>query len=160
MAIVEIDNSELVTFLKLNLGEKLPESFDTRRLVTNIADFAAGYMKTRTLRGVDRDLAPFVAYAPSTVKYRQKKGRQTAHVDLFFSGHMHAGIGARTVSDTEAVVGFFSAAESRKAIAHQMGLKKMPQRRFFGLGEDDSFAMSQIQKIHEQELDSAIKEAT
>lgn len=155
---IEIDTSEVTTFLKVNLGDTLPKAFDTRKVVSDIADFVSGHMKARTLKGLDRDLEPFVGYAPSTAKQRAKRGRQTGHVDLFDKGHMQAAIGTRIDSDTEATVGLFSAIEGKKAIVHQLGLGKMPQREFFGIGKDDAIAQEAIQKIPEDELDRAIKQ--
>lgn len=154
---IEIDTSEVTTFLKVNLGENLPKAFDTRKVVSDIADFVSGYMKARTLKGIDRDLEPFRPYSPGYARYRASRGRQINHVDLFFLGHMQAAIGARVDSDTEATVGLFSAIEGKKAIVHQLGIGHMPQREFFGIGRDDAIAQEAIQKIPEAELDKAIK---
>lgn len=43
--------------------------------------------------GTDARGLPFPPYAPLTVKLRSTKGRQTDHVDLYFTGEMWRGVG-------------------------------------------------------------------
>ena len=156
--LVSIDTSEVTTFLKINLGEKLPKGFNTRKVVTDAAIYIAAYMKVRTLKGRDVDNQAFAPYAESTKKSRSKRGRQVSHVDLFDTGKMQAGIGHRVISGTEAVVAPFDAFAGKKAIIHQLGLGHNPKRKFFGISETDPTATKAIQKIAETELDRALKE--
>ncbi len=152
-----IDVSDVMGYLKINLGEKLPKGFNTRKMVSDIADFMTARMKVRTLQGRDTTLQPFKPYAPRTVKSRAKRGRQTSVVDLFDTGKMLAGIGGRVLSDTEAQVSIFDAIQGKKAAAHQFGTKHMPVRRFFGVSTEDTIAIKGIEKIVSDELDKALK---
>ena len=72
--LIEIDNKELDVFLKS--VEKLPTKFDTRKVVTDSANFLSARMKTRTKGGTDRDNSPFEPYSDSYSKFRRKKGRR------------------------------------------------------------------------------------
>lgn len=154
---IEIDASDVTTFLKINLGEKLPKGFNTRKVVSDIADYISAYMKVRTLKGKDVDNNAFVPYAERTKKSRSKRGRQVSVVDLFDTGKMFAGIGSRVLSDTEAIVAPYDAFAGKKAIIHQLGLGHNPQRKFFGISSNDPAPIQKIQKIAEDELDKTIK---
>lgn len=160
MPLINIDTKDVTTFLNVNLGQKLPKGFNTRKVVENIAIYASAFMKTRTLKGKDVDNTAFVPYAPSTKKSRAKRGRQVSVVDLFDTGKMQAGIGHRVLSDTEAIVAPFDAIQGKKAISHQLGLGHNPVRKFFGLSTNDSVSNKGIEKIVTDELNKAINDAT
>lgn len=153
MAVV-IDASEVRIFLD-DLAE-LPDNFDTRKLVTDIANTIAARIKVRTGQGKDVKLKPFAPYSDSYKAFRAKKGRQTSPVNLQFTGRMLAGVFARTVSPTEARVGIGSAIEQRKGIIHQLGLGKMPKREWFGVSPRDTTTQRAIDKLEQEALDRAI----
>lgn len=140
---ITIDTSELAEFLK-SLGARLGKGFDSRSALLESGRLIASLIKTRTRSGKDVDGKPF---AP----YKSKRGR----VDLDASGEMLGAIEVRLVSDTEAVVGIFDPVQARKAIVHQMGLGKMPARRFFGVGKDAAGVMAEIEAIFEREIGKA-----
>lgn len=140
---ITIDTSELAEFLK-SFGARLGKGFDSRRALLESGRLIASLIKTRTRSGKDVDGKPF---AP----YKSKGGR----VDLDASGEMLGAIEVRLVSDTEAVVGIFDPVQARKAIVHQMGLGKMPARRFFGVGRDAAGVTAGIEAIFARELGKA-----
>lgn len=137
---ITIDTSELAGFLK-SLGARLGKGFDSRKALLESGRLIASLIKTRTKSGRDVDGKPF---AP----YKGGGGR----VDLDASGEMLGAIEVRLVSDTEAVVGIFDPVQARKAIVHQMGLGRMPIRRFFGVGRDTAGVAAGIEKIFAREL--------
>ena len=153
--LIEIDSKELDVFIKSL--EKIPNKFDTRKVVTDSANFLSARMKTRTKSGTDRDNSPFEPYSDSYKKFRAKKGRR-AQVDLTFSGQMIASISATTKSDVLAVVRIADAIQQKKAIIHQLGLGVMPKRPFFGISDKDTVAIRGVDKIFERELDKRLKE--
>jgi phage gpG-like protein len=140
---ITIDTSELTEFLK-SLGARLEKGFDSRKALLESGRLIASLIKTRTKSGKDADGKPFAPY----------KGRG-GRVDLDASGEMLGAIEVRLVSDTEAVVGIFDPVQARKAVIHQMGLGKMPARRFFGLGRDAAGVTAEIGAIFARELGKA-----
>lgn len=59
-----------------------------------IASNLRALVQDRIIRtGTDARGLPFPPYAPLTVKLRNAKGRQTGHVDLYFTGEMWRGVG-------------------------------------------------------------------
>ena len=140
---ITIDTSELTEFLK-SLGAKLEKGFDSRKALLESGRLIASLIKTRTKSGKDVDWKPFAPY----------KGRG-GRVDLDASGDMLGAIEVRLVSDTEAVVGIFDPVQARKAAIHQMGLGKMPARRFFGLGRDAAGVTAEIEAIFAREIGKA-----
>ncbi len=140
---ITIDTSELAEFLK-SLGGRLEKGFDSRKALLESGRLIASLIKTRTKSGKDVDGKPF---AP----YKSRGGK----VDLDASGEMLGAIEVRLVSDTEAAVGIFDPVQARKAIVHQMGLGKMPARRFFGLGREAAGVTAGIEAIFARELGKA-----
>lgn len=156
MVDIFINDDDFGEFFK-NLGE-LPDNFDTRSVVTQLSQFISARIKIRTDSGVDADLLPFTAYAVSTSRDRASRGRVTNKVTLQDTGQMMAALGARTVSDNEAVVGFFDAIQQRKAIIQQLGLGNVPTRAFFGISDKDTVTTAGINKIMGAEMDRALDE--
>ncbi len=140
---ITIDTSELAEFLK-SLGGRLEKGFDSRKALLESGRLIASLIRTRTKSGKDVDGKPF---AP----YKSRGGK----VDLDASGEMLGAIEVRLVSDTEAAVGIFDPVQARKAIVHQMGLGKMPARRFFGLGREAAGVTAGIEAIFARELGKA-----
>jgi hypothetical protein len=132
----------LASFLK-HLGERIESGFDSRKAVTDSARLVASLIKRRTKAGLDADLKPFTPY---------KRGRKSGRVDLDASGRMLGAIEVRILSDTEAVVGIFDKVQQRKAVVHQLGLGKIPVRRFFGVSSADVDTLAGIERIFAKEL--------
>ncbi len=142
---ITIDTKGLASFLK-DLGERIEKGFDSKKAVTDSARLVASLIKQRTKAGLDSDLRPFTPY---------KRGKKGGRVDLDASGEMLGAIEVRVVSDTEAVVGIFDPVQQRKAIVHQLGLSRMPVRRFFGVSRSDTDTISAIERIFVRELNKA-----
>ncbi len=143
--LITIDTKGLAAFLK-DLGERIEKGFDTKNAVTESARLAASLIRRRTKAGLDADLKPFTPY---------KRGKKGGRVDLDASGEMLAAIEVRVVSDTKAMVGIFDPVQQRKAIVHQLGLGKMPVRRFFGVSRSDVDTLSAIERIFVREMNKA-----
>lgn len=184
---IEIDTSEVTTFLKINLGEKLPDSYNTREVVGKAGEVVRARIVERTLEGVDIYLRPFHPYGYIHGFVRNLGGLRTDIVNLQFTGDMLSDIGVTVDSDTEATVAFRSAKERKKAAKHQSGEKSLyrrevikqmlqrvgysgplpwfvrtrmiqiPKRVFFGISDADRGALGKISEIHEEELDNALK---
>ena len=184
---IEIDTSELTTFLKVNLGENLPEAYNTREVVGKVGEIVRARIVERTREGVDINLQPFMPYGFIHAFVRNLGGLPTSHVDLWFTGDMLSNIKVQVESDTEATVGFTSDKERKKAKKHQRGERsiysrkgirqmlrrvgysgplpwfvrtrmiKVPQRVFFGISGADREPLEKISKVHEEELDNALK---
>lgn len=143
--LITIDTKGLAAFLK-DLGERIEKGFDTKNAVTESARLVASLIRRRTKAGLDADLKPFTPY---------KRGKKGGRVDLDASGEMLGAIEVRVVSDTEAMVGIFDPVQQRKAIVHQLGLGKMPVRRFFGVSRSDVDTLSAIERIFVREMNKA-----
>lgn len=184
---IEIDGSEVSQFLKINLGEKLPEAYNTREVVGQAGEVVRARIVERTLEGVDIFLRPFHPYGYIHGFVRTLGGLRTDIVNLQFTGDMLSDIGVTVDSDTEATVAFQSGKERKKAAKHQFGesslyrrkvirqmlrrvgysgplpwfvrtrMIQIPQRIFFGISEADRKPLGKIAEIHEQELDNALK---
>ena len=76
--------------------------------------------------------------APYSVAYANAVKHRRAPVDLTLSGAMLDNLRARRVKPGEWVVDFPSSKQSKKAERHNLGLKGMPRRRFFGISKTDS----------------------
>ena len=146
MAVIKFDTSELSGFLK-NLAAALGKNIEFRQALAEAGDAAAEGMKERTRSGRDIEHKPFVSY-------KSKDGKKG---DLCSSGRMLDSIEAGVVSDTEAIVGIFDPVERRKAIAHQLGLGKLPRRRFFGLSDKDTGTLGTIVRIFASHVDRAVE---
>jgi hypothetical protein len=144
-ALITIDTKALASFLK-QVGDRLEKGFDTKKALTESALLVASLIKRRTKAGLDVEMKPFTPY---------KRGKKGGRVDLDASGRMLGAIEVRAVSDTEAVVGIFDKAQQRKAIVHQLGLGKMPVRRFFGVSVADADTLTAIERIFVRELNKA-----
>lgn len=147
MGLVSIDASELTAFLK-GLSARIQKGFDSKKALTESGRLVASLIKARTKSGRDVDGKPFTPYT-------RKKGGPD-RVDLDSSGEMLDAIEVRAVSDTEVLIGIFDPVQQRKAIIHQLGLGRMPARRFFGVGGGDAETMAAIEQIFAREIGKAV----
>lgn len=127
----EVDVSDL---------ERILDEIDAQMQLSNgelmqIAQRAAFMIRTRTAQGRDYQGLPFEEYSEIYAEFRDDTGRNVSPVDLLYEGHMLASMTAFT-DGSDAIVGFSSAAEARKANWHNEGTKHMPQRRFLDIDEE------------------------
>lgn len=127
----EIDLSDLEALLDEVEGELRLEDNELARIGAR----AAFMIKRRTAKGIDYAGDPFERYSESYADFRAEHGRNVSPVDLLFEGNMLAAL-QNFVEGGEAVVGFASGAEARKASWHNEGTKRMPRRRFLDFLED------------------------
>lgn len=162
---IEIDASDVTTFLKINLGEKLPKGYNTRKVVSDIAEIVRTRIRTRTKAGFDISLQPFVNYSAIHARNRKRAGLQIEHVDLYFTGKMQGAIAINMISDFEAVINIPEGREELKGLRHQRGGKSyidgkeifLPARPWFGLSSRDTATIKNIEKVANDELDKTIK---
>ena len=135
---VDIDTQQVkIVFNDFNKFFSDPEM---KELLTDVASFGKLRILKRTAKGKDVNGEFFKSYSPSTVFFRQRKGRPTDKVDLFFTGKM---FGSLTIkADSKKSVLYFPPSESKKALRHQLGIG-VPKRNFFGINADD------LKKIYE-----------
>ena len=145
MAVIEFDTRELTNFLN-TLGARIEKNFNSKAALKESGDLIADIIRKRTLSGRDVDLKPFAKSA----KNRSEK------VDLVDTGKMINSIEARVLNENEAVVGIFDPIQQKKAIIHQLGLGGIPQRRFFGISDQDTQSIDQIVAIFAKHLNVAL----
>lgn len=121
--------------LQKKLDKMIP---DEKKLAERAAEKARELIVERvTKTGKDRYGRKFHPYSKSTIKYRQKRGKQTQYVDLKDTGSMFEALvvkPAHTPKKGRAKVVFDSRQEEDKALGHQRGIRgRLPQREFFGL---------------------------
>lgn len=114
-------------------------------LLMEAASLAKFGILKRTAKGQDVNLkyfSSYAPYAPMTYFFRQKKGRPTNKVDLFFTGRM---LGSLTIKATPRWARlYFPPSEAKKAIGHQEGIGRLPKREFFGLTAPDVRMISKL----------------
>ena len=148
MAVIQFDTKELRDFLN-NLRARIEKNFDSKKALKESADFIADLIRKRTISGRDVDLKPFES---------SKSGSGGSQkVNLVDTGKMLDSIESRVLSNTEAVVGIFDPVQQKKAIIHQLGLGRTPQRRFFGISNQDTVAIDHIIWIFAKQLNNAVE---
>lgn len=102
-----------------------------------------GQIEIRTRRGRGFDGSSFGRYSPGYAKFRRKRGRRTAPVDLDFTGRMLASMQSsvrRTTRGLSGEIFFNSAKEAAKARGHMTGRLgkrgRTQPRKFFGISRN------------------------
>ena len=81
----------------------------------------------RTDKGIDINKSKFVSYSPM---YSALKGKTT--VNLQDTNRMLQSIDSKVRNKNKVQIYFRSQAQAKKALWHQQGMGKLPQRKFFG----------------------------
>lgn len=103
----------------------------------NIASDARRMMIDRTKQGIDIDGNMFDGYADLTKEYRAKLGKTTDVVNLEDRGEMHRSLSQKTIP--EGVMIFYTDRNRANiAIAHQRGYGRLPERKHFGLTDQQA----------------------
>ena len=103
----------------------------------------------KTDRGIDQDGKRFAPYSQS---YADEKGK--TKVDLQDTNRMLQSISARPEGKNKVKLFFRSQREANKALFHQKGLGKLPERKFFGFSKANEKA---IQKEFAQFIKKQMK---
>ena len=82
---------------------------------------------TRTNRGLDINKERFIAYSPM---YSALKGKSV--VNLQDTNRMLQSIDSKKRNKNQVQIYFRSQAQAKKALWHQQGMGKLPERKFFG----------------------------
>ena len=82
---------------------------------------------TRTDKGIDINKRRFVAYSPS---YAEEKGKSV--VNLQDTNDMLQSIYSKIKNKNQVQIYFREQSQAKKALWHQKGMGKLPQRKFFG----------------------------
>jgi len=107
------------------IQRKLPSIIDSA--ITKAAVSVSNQIKRNASQGKGLRNKAFRGYTPSYAKFRQKKGRSVAPVDLNFTGQMFGAMNGQFARKGVAKVYFASVAQSRKAFFNNR------IRPFFGL---------------------------
>lgn len=117
---------------------------NSKALLLSMALYAKTKILERTALGKDFEGRAFEIYTPTYKMFRQKHGRPTARVDLFFSGRMLGAMDAKA-DPLKAVLYFKSRKEAQKASGLNYGNRKIPKRReFFALSRKDKAAIAHM----------------
>ena len=81
----------------------------------------------RTDKGIDINKSKFVSYSPM---YSALKGKTT--VNLQDTNRMLQSIDSKVRNKNKVQIYFRSQSQAKKALWHQQGMGKLPQRKFFG----------------------------
>ena len=82
---------------------------------------------TRTDKGIDLNKRKFTAYSPS---YAEEKGKSV--VNLQDTNRMLQSIDSKIKNKNQVQIYFRSQSQAKKALWHQQGKGKLPERPFFG----------------------------
>lgn len=128
IAIKDEVSPALAELLKI-LRTKKPE------MMRKVGKIIIKHILQRTNRGVDVNEDVFASYDPFYALFRQSKGKQTKHVDLFFSGAMQKSIISRLTKDS-VIVYFRRKTERDKARGLHFGNRNIKHaREFFDIGQ-------------------------
>lgn len=103
----------------------------------NIASDTRRMMIDRTKSGIDIDGNQFAGYADLTKKYREKLGKTTDVVNLEDRGEMHRSLSQKIIAGG-AMVFYTDRNRANIAIAHQKGYGNLPERKHFGLTDQQA----------------------
>lgn len=143
-------NDREVEILLSDFTKNLFSPSAMKGLLSELAHLGKFCILERTAKGKDVNNKFFAPYAPATVFFRQRKGRPTDKVDLFFTGRM---FGSMTVKSTSSWARlYFPPSEAKKAVLHQLGVR-VPERKFFGLNVSD---MEKIGEVVDKRIEEVI----
>lgn len=99
-------------------------------------------MIDRTKSGIDIDGNQFAGYADLTKEYRAKLGKTTDVVNLEDRGEMHRSLSQKIIAGG-AMVFYADRNRANIAIAHQEGRGRLPERKHFGLTDQQAETITQ-----------------
>lgn len=99
-------------------------------------------MIDRTKSGIDIDGAPFVGYSEDYKAYKAERGRITDVVNLEFTSQMHQAMKEK-VTPKGVMVYYFDRNRANIAISHQEGRWRLPERKHFGLTDQQAATITQ-----------------
>jgi hypothetical protein len=119
-----------------------------KKLMTRLAQLLILGIKTRTAEGKDYQGKPFQKYTEKYRHFREKEGRPTDVVDLFFKGHMMGAMTHRVLDGMTAEIFFSDAQQGAKAHGHFYGYPPhgLPPRKFFAASQEDLDKMAEEAK--------------
>ena len=132
---VDVNAIEVTNLLK-NIGRKQKAVIE--KSLKRVSNMAVLMITKRTQAGKLPDGGQMRAYAPSTVRSRKKRGRQTGFVDLTDTGKMFRSLDFRT-GGTKSTL-FFSLMERAKISSYHdtFGVgKRRITRPFFAIGNKE-----------------------
>jgi len=99
-------------------------------------------MIDRTKSGIDIDGNQFAGYADLTKEYRSRIGKTTDVVNLEDRGEMHRSL-SQKVTPKGVMVFYTDRNRANIAIAHQKGYGRLPERKHFGLTDQQAETITQ-----------------
>lgn len=131
---VEVDATKVTALLDREI-KATPKKID--RALSMTAQQGINVIVDRTEKGIGYKGA-FAPYTPAYAKFRAKKGRKVAPVDLNFSGNMLSSIASRRVSKGVYEIYFTRAVEARKGAFNNI------KRPFFGFNPKEKGNLSRF----------------
>lgn len=115
---------------------RIPGDAFGRRFFAEVSEYAIVKIQQRTLAGKDADGIAFRPYSPKYKLFREKKGRQSGTVNLFFHGDMFNAMTYR--SNATSTILFFANTSDRDGTKNPKKAFFLQQKRkFFALSKED-----------------------
>ena len=154
---VKFNTIEVNNFIK-RITKKQRKSITTA--LNNVSNMAVFMITKRTQSGKLPDGGKMKAYAKSTKKDRNKRGRQTGFVDLTDSGQMFRSLDFRQIGYKNTL--FFANKEREKIASFHdtfgVGKKKV-RRPFFAIGKkEEDKIKEEFSKVYFRQLGIWVKE--
>jgi len=154
---VKFNTIEVSNFIK-RITKKQRKSITTA--LNNVSNMAVFMITKRTQSGKLPDGGKMKAYAKSTKKDRNKRGRQTGFVDLTDSGKMFRSLDFRQIGYKNTL--FFANKEREKIASFHdtfgVGKKKV-RRPFFAIGKkEEDKIKEEFSKVYFRQLGIWVKE--
>lgn len=128
---VDVDATRVTALLDRDI-KALPVQIDRALAIT--AQQGINIILNRTARGTGYK-GGFAPYSPAYAKFRAKKGRKIAPVDLNFTGSMLSSMSSRRLSQGVQEIYFTRATEAKKAFFNDM------KRPFFGFNQKEKVSL-------------------
>lgn len=124
--------------IKMTKSPQFKVDFDLpAREWLDIASNARRMMIDRTKSGIDIDGIGFTGYNKDYAKYKSERGRNTSVVNLEFTSQMHQSLSQKTIPEG-VMVYYEDRNRANIAIAHQRGYGRLPERKHFGLTDQQA----------------------
>jgi len=119
----------------------------SKSLMSEIGEYVIARIQIRTAEGRDANNTAFKPYSKSYALFRQKHGRQSGKVNLFFTGSMMSSMTYEASEDTVRV--FFMNTPDKSGTSNALkafGLNK--KRNFFAINAQEQDAIERIVQDH------------
>jgi phage gpG-like protein len=136
--------------LRLKLDKVATAIVRNGRLMGQLGNLVNTRIKERTAKGIGADKKAFAPYSPAYKRWRQKKKRPVAKVDLMFTGTMFAALTYDAQNDK--VTSFFMDTVDRfGGRSPEKAFFNQETRNFFAISADDVVEIEQMVRTYVNE---------